>query len=480
MKVRAFEGVRGRFRSLQRLSLKYRRIVRAGLWGLILAQAVVVSWAARPFVTGDSGRYLELAHNLLAGKGYVISCGGKLVAEGWRLPGYPLFLAGVEWLFGPSLGFVVLCQMGLYLVSIFLLYRLSKRLGENAPAIFLLLCAAYPAAAYASALIMTEAVCVFLIAVAVWLIFRPSTARCMLAGLALGASVYFRPNLLPLGLVVACGMVIAQKRLKAAVLVAVFSLAAVFPLASWNYVRFRRFTPLPAWGGSGIGLFYGAWESVLPTPELASFQDGAPPSSLLRKSGMVAQLRKISLTVGGSADNTYGGFPACDAHRSELADVMLRRVSLRDAERWPGPYLWHAARVGVTNWLPTLALRRFPQPLRLLLWIEVIVMPLLGVLGLVSLARRSGNVRLLGWVVLSGVAYFTISLGWIVSQSRYTVPLRLPLVLGAAALVETLLRRWGRVGSDSSNKEQLRAAFAGAGRPEGDVTPGDSATLSCP
>lgn len=438
MKTYPFEAIASKMQGLQRLAIRYTRPVQVVLWALIFAQAVVVSWVARPFTTGDSGRYLELSHNLLAGKGYVVSCGGQVVSEGWRLPGYPLFLAGVAWLFGPSLDAVVVCQMGLYLASIFLLYRLAKHLGPSVPAIFLLLCAAYPAVAYASALIMSEAVCVFLVTAAFYLVVRPSWIRCTVAGLAFGAATYCRPNLLLFGLIVALGMVVAQRKIRPAALVAAFSIVALVPLGSWNYAHFRKFTPLPAEGGSGIPLFYGAWESVLPTSELMNFNNGAPPSRLLVKSGMVEQLQEISLTVGAPLNSTFP-FPVCSVQRSEQSDSLLRGAVLLDAERWPGAYLWHAARTGVTDWLPTLALRRFPAPLRFLLLIDVVTLPLLGIIGLITLARGTGVGRLLGWTSMAVATYLTVSLGWFISQGRYTVPPRLLLLLGAAALIGRLL-----------------------------------------
>lgn len=438
MSANLYEGLAPKWRGLQRFLTQHSRVVRFVLWTLIIVQTVVISWFAGPWETGDSGRYLELSHNLVAGKGYVVSCGGHLVVEGWRLPGYPLFLAGMDRLFGPSLIAVVACQLGLYLASIFLLYRLAKRLGPWVPLVFLLLCAAYPAVTWASALILTEALCVFLITLSVCLLARPSWVRCTAAGLALGASAYCRPNLLPLGLVVAAGMVVAQRKFRPAVLVAAFSVVALLPLSVWNYAHFRKFTPLPALGGSGVPLFYGVWESVLPSAQLTEFCNGGPPSKLLVNSGMMAQLRKINLAVGTTPDNP-SRFPRCSVRGSEKADELLRAATLRDAERWPGAYLWHEMRVGVTNWFPTLALRQFPKPLRILLWIDVIAVPLLGFIGLFSLARRSGEARLLGWVGLASAAYFTFSLGWFVSQSRYTVPVRLILVLGAAAFLDKLL-----------------------------------------
>ena len=301
---------------------------------------------------------------------------------------------------------------------------------------------------------MTEALCVFLVTVSIYLVARPSWIRCVAAGLLLGFAAYCRPNLLPLGFVVAAGMATAHRKFRPALLVAAFSVVALVPLSVWNYTHFRKFTPLPALGGSGVPLFYGVWESVLPSAQLTEFYDGEPPSKLLIKSGMVAQLRKINLAVGTTPDNP-SPFPLCSVRGSERADQLLRAATVQDAERWPGAYLWHEARVGVTNWLPTLALRRFPQPLRLLLWIDVVAVPLLGFIGLISLTRSSGEGRLLGFVGLAAVAYFTVSLGWFVSQSRYTVPLRLVLLLGAAVFVDELMGGRRRLETNRFGQERL-------------------------
>jgi hypothetical protein len=108
----------------------------------------------------------------------------------------------------------------------------------------------------------------------------------------------------------------------------------------------------------------------------------------------------------------------------------------------------------VSNWFPTLSLRRFPEPLRLVLLADVIVVPLLGIIGSISLARSRGAARLLGSAALVAAAYFTLSSGWFISQSRLTVPIRLILVLSAAAFVAKLLG--GRRNAESRSSEGER------------------------
>lgn len=436
---RGLEPVLNRVRRSVSLSPKQRTKVHLVLWILIVAQIAVVAWVAQHLRLEET-YYLVLAHNVLAGHGYSSQCGGRFMTEGWRLPAYPLFLAGVEWLFGSSLRAVVASQAILYLASILLLYLLAKRIAKEAGTIFLFLCAIYPAVAYASVVIESEVLCVFLISAAFYLVARPTWIRCILAGLALGLSAYCRPNLLPLGIVLSIGIAIAQKKISKASVVAGFSLLALIPLSTWNYAHFGKFTPLPVAGGSGLPLFYGAWEAVLPSSQLTHFANGGAPSELLIKSGMVDQLMQSNTAVGAPPYN-QSVVPGCSIRQAQLLDSLLRHWTVRDAETWPLAYVWHELSVGVTNWFPTLALRRFPQPIRTLLWIELIVMPLFGLFGLFKLISLSEEGRLLGWTALSGVVFFTFSLGLFVSQSRYTVPLRMVLVVGAAVLLEGFLKK---------------------------------------
>src|SRR5436309_2073634 len=144
------------------MSLRTSRITRpaatlaparpaAWQWALVALLSVhllgllVLCKRTKPWLTGDSPRYLALAASLREGRGFALGRGAALEPEAMRLPGYPAFIAACQTLPGSARAYIIVAQVLLYLASLWLTWRLAATsLGPNAGAAFLSLSALYP------------------------------------------------------------------------------------------------------------------------------------------------------------------------------------------------------------------------------------------------------------------------------------------------------------------------------------------------
>ena len=125
-----------------------------------------------PEITDDSRVYADLATNWLQHGVYGQTVGGqqatKVVPADTRLPGYPAFLAGMFWLFGPgNLKAVLLTQILVDLATCLIVADLARRaLSERAARIAFVLAALCPFLANYAAAELTETLSIFFTAVA--------------------------------------------------------------------------------------------------------------------------------------------------------------------------------------------------------------------------------------------------------------------------------------------------------------------------
>ena len=112
--------------ALPATSASDRHWFRALLWIALLVQAIAAMWVARPWLTADSEIYLQLASGLdEIGFGRIDASGFQ--PDALRPPGYPLILnLLMEQLGLPVIGVVAL-QLGIYLLSIWLIERFLRR-----------------------------------------------------------------------------------------------------------------------------------------------------------------------------------------------------------------------------------------------------------------------------------------------------------------------------------------------------------------
>jgi 4-amino-4-deoxy-L-arabinose transferase-like glycosyltransferase len=220
-----------------------RRILQLALILALLLPRLVLVWngfaAPQRSLLTDSAGYLELAESIrLEGRFHASEH-----EESLRTPGYPAFLALVQAIFGERLGFVILVQILLTLVTAWLVFRSARALGgERVGLAAVWLYALSPNALFWAGTVMTETFFAFWLALALALLIqavqRDSWRRGAASGLALGLAVLTRPiglYLIPLWAVGA--LVAAWRRTphrRALANAVVLLLAALTPVLTWQ------------------------------------------------------------------------------------------------------------------------------------------------------------------------------------------------------------------------------------------------------
>ena len=245
-----------------------RHIAIALLAGLALRLVFVLHF---PAADDDSAAYIELAHNLVDHHVYGLYLNGVLTPLTYRMPGYPLFLAGVYLAGGKSQSAIGVAQIAVDLGTCGLIMVLAWSIAPAGRKRAVVIGAAWLAAlcpfvANYNAVVLSEVLATFwtagaLVAIA-WALGADvpepisrlnfsMNSWWLLAGLCVGAGTLMRPET-PL-LLAGCGAVLAYawrrrgdlaRLARAVVLLAV---GLVIPLTPWtmrNWVTFHKFLPL--------------------------------------------------------------------------------------------------------------------------------------------------------------------------------------------------------------------------------------------
>jgi 4-amino-4-deoxy-L-arabinose transferase-like glycosyltransferase len=151
-------------------------------------------------VTPDSTQYMALARSLLGGEGYLAD---GVPTSRW-LPGYPIFLAGLFWLFGESTLWVGLVQSLLHATNALVLFFLGRRLFGNGVGVTAgFMAALYPFYLFFVPILLTETITVLLASLSLLFIYRAGEGRpwdFFWAGLFSGGAALIRPGYLTLAL----------------------------------------------------------------------------------------------------------------------------------------------------------------------------------------------------------------------------------------------------------------------------------------
>lgn len=207
--------------------------------------------SAPPAGWGDDADYDAIARGLVASQVYQNS---------WFPPGYPVFLAAVYALSGGSVAAARLIQTVLSAATCWVLFRIgSHAFGRQAGWIAAVLLALHPGHIYMAWRLMAETPFTLLIALAVLAVqqaaARGSLAAAAGAGLALGAALLFKSNLLLLAPLLALWLAAAMPgpRLRRAAAAAAMAASCVALLVALPVAN--RFSPahqaawLPGNGG---------------------------------------------------------------------------------------------------------------------------------------------------------------------------------------------------------------------------------------
>lgn len=212
---------------------------------------------------GDEVTYDLLARNLIAGHGYSFVPGEPSL---WRAPLYPFLLAGCYGLFGVNYTAVLVVQAVVGGLSALLLTLVGRRLfdDELAPLLAGCMFAVHPLLIFASGLLYSETVYLFLLLLltlsGLKLAEESETERwAVITGGLLGISVLMKPNLLllPLALILWLWLVLRDGR-RALVLGGVVALTMAVVVLPWTVRNYRvsgAFVPVSA--NAGLNLWQG-------------------------------------------------------------------------------------------------------------------------------------------------------------------------------------------------------------------------------
>jgi 4-amino-4-deoxy-L-arabinose transferase-like glycosyltransferase len=200
----------------------------AVLAGLAVRLYFVLTFPARD--SGDAPFYIELAWNWLTRGIYGFPIAGKLTPVDMRVPGYPALLAAIFTVAGQSQRAVMLVQVCLDLATCFLIALIAAKLAPKASRLRVALAALWfaalcPFTANYTAVVLTEILVTFLIALALLVLLEADFAareasavqstpenrisRWFLAGVVVGFGALVRPET-PL-LLIAAGLVLVAR-----------------------------------------------------------------------------------------------------------------------------------------------------------------------------------------------------------------------------------------------------------------------------
>jgi len=206
-------------------------------------------------IVGDASQYKTITENLLHHKVYSLSENAPYEPTSFREPAYPFFLAALVWLFKGSYKAIYLMQIGIFVLTVILVYYLSlKILGEEKAGWIALITALCPTLANYPSYLLTETCFTFLLVSFMTVILKAAEtnrlAWYIAAGFLLGIStltksvtaLLFIPIFFAGMLYVGNLKIFLKKYLKNFI---VFSLIFLVTAAPWvirNYAEFGKFS----------------------------------------------------------------------------------------------------------------------------------------------------------------------------------------------------------------------------------------------
>ncbi|MEW5707133.1 MAG: glycosyltransferase family 39 protein [Actinomycetota bacterium] len=361
----------------------------------------------------DSVMYNTLAKNLLNGKGYV-GCDHMIAREGkptaFYAPTYPLYLAFIYGLFGPSERVALISQILIALATVLLVYFLAKHAyGKMEGSIAALIFACVPQIIHYNYLLISETLYMFLelslliLAVTILNKERPTVFSMVITGFLFGvtylcrqAIVTFPIVFLPIFWFLHKGS--AVKRL--AKYTIIFSIAAVLVITPWavrNYMVFG--VPIIGATTGPATLWWGTIES---------------------------KGKELGILV--------------DRYREKYAnknEYQLSQMMVRDAEK-NLQRMSYRKKLGLF-WLRFKELFGMPERLDLrssqtLCSFSYVILALLGTIGLFISSRVRHDRLLLGLIVLLTMVIYILTLG----VFRYLMPLVPLLIVGFVGLLSRI------------------------------------------
>jgi 4-amino-4-deoxy-L-arabinose transferase-like glycosyltransferase len=424
------------------------------LFHAILSAALLIFSGPRTQL--DSSQYIQLGENIANGVGFGTVCGATFYPESVRMPGYPILLALDFSLFGANLWPVVVFQSLLSVAAVIFVWRAGVRaFGNQTGLIFLALSAFYPFVAYFAIVIMTETICVFLVAAALYFFSKKSSWNITAAGILISLSYYFRPNLVFLGIAASIVIMLISRfrdRRPLLILTAAAVLGSV-PWMAYNYHVFHRYTPFPVVKGTGFSLFISSWQSRVSTGTLVEWGTGNSITSEAIDSGFYEQTKELKLMVNnglpeGERVENLTLLDLCDSDQKKiLLENHALSFALDNIKERPLEFSQSVFLNTFRMWFTVYGLKQLPNWLGILFLLQGFLSIVLAFVGclLVILGRRRYDTGAL--VFVSVILYFLITLCLLHTEARYTLPGRLPMLMLAAHAVAYTMGKPRRDGS---------------------------------
>ena len=202
-------------------------------------------------VEADGTEYLQIAQNLLDQGTFTYDGVNPVVG---KPPGFPFLIAAYMWLTGSLLGFHWLQLILMYVAFVFVAATTARWIGwTRAQLVLVLLVSTWPLHVLTHHL-FAEAPFLALTSAGLYLLVRAASLKWLkygvLAGLAFGISVYFRPINLFWPILLLLSISIWQRRnMRLAITVCVVHFLVVSPWICRNWLQFGRLVPMVAnWG----------------------------------------------------------------------------------------------------------------------------------------------------------------------------------------------------------------------------------------
>lgn len=336
-----------------------------------------------PIVITSGDRTLEnefcvLVHNLLNDHGYSffsVDNNGEIVQHivhnpraslptATIPPVYPLFLAGMCFVFGTGLDVVILIEIIQALIGamccIVLYWIVAFKFNKTSAFVSALLFCFYPILVYLCGQISAANVYVFINLVLLFLLFKGEktgkTRWFFLAGLAFGLLLLSRAEVILYApfILLWISLVLCTSRAKR---ISVFAVAALIVWAPWayrNYKRFDAFVPLTTQGG------YNLWQGQNPQATGTRSQYTDPPFQISPEKREKILSLQPGVRYELELDKIYmnEALMFMTKHPTEVLKLALRKFVFYWGYYWGIKFTYPGAR-SVAYWLPWFILLPF-------------------------------------------------------------------------------------------------------------------------